>query len=69
MIWSNDAYKARNLYIFMGHHPNLFQNTAYVSLLRNAIHLAGNEAVGRTTAARSKRPCTRSACSLVVEVA
>lgn len=43
VIWTNDAYKARNLYIFMGHHPNLFQNTAYVSLLRNAIHWAGTK--------------------------
>jgi len=41
VIWTNTNYKARNAYIFMGHHPNLFQNAAYVSLLRSAIHWAG----------------------------
>jgi type 1 glutamine amidotransferase len=41
VIWTNPNYKARNLYIFMGHHPNLFQNASYVSLLQNAIHWAG----------------------------
>jgi type 1 glutamine amidotransferase len=37
VIWTNDSVKTRNLYIFMGHHPNLFQNTAYTTLLRNSI--------------------------------
>jgi type 1 glutamine amidotransferase len=37
VIWTNDAYKGRNLYIFIGHHPNLFQNAAYMQLLANAI--------------------------------
>jgi uncharacterized protein len=43
VIWTNEAYKARNLYIFMGHHPNLFQNTAYTTLIRNSIFWAANK--------------------------
>ncbi|HEV7991133.1 MAG TPA: ThuA domain-containing protein [Gemmatimonadaceae bacterium] len=37
VVWTNDRLAARNLYIFMGHHPNLFQNAAYTTLLTNAI--------------------------------
>lgn len=37
VIWSNEHMKARNVYIFMGHHPDLFKNGAFVKLLRNAI--------------------------------
>jgi len=44
VVWSNEAYKAKNLYIFVGHHPNLFQNTAYMTLLQNAIFWAGTKA-------------------------
>ncbi|HSB92118.1 MAG TPA: ThuA domain-containing protein, partial [Flavitalea sp.] len=36
VIWSNPRY-LRNLYIFMGHGPDLFDNTAYTTLFRNAI--------------------------------
>jgi uncharacterized protein len=43
VIWTNDAYKGRNLYIFIGHHPNLFQNTAYRTLLENAIFWAAGQ--------------------------
>lgn len=43
VIWSNEKMKARNVYIFMGHSPDLFQNTAYTTLFRNAIFwAAGN---------------------------
>jgi type 1 glutamine amidotransferase len=41
VIWTNDTVKAKNVYIFMGHHPNLFENASYVTLLRNAINWAG----------------------------
>jgi uncharacterized protein len=44
VIWTNEDYAARNLYIFIGHHPNLFENDAYKTLLRNAIFWAGKEA-------------------------
>ena len=37
VIWSNDHYPARNIYIFMGHSPDLFNNKAYTTLFRNAI--------------------------------
>jgi type 1 glutamine amidotransferase len=40
VIWSNVHYKARNIYIFMGHSPDLFENKAYTSLFRNAIFWA-----------------------------
>ena len=37
VVWTNEAMKARNLYIFMGHDKALFQNQAYTTLVRNAI--------------------------------
>lgn len=43
VVWSYEGYPARNAYIFMGHHPNLFQNAAYVTMLRNALFWAANK--------------------------
>jgi len=43
VIWTNDHKKARNIYIFMGHHPSLFSNSAYTSLFRNAILWASSK--------------------------
>ena len=40
VIWTNKRVAARNVYIFMGHSPALFDNPIYVSLLRNAISWA-----------------------------
>lgn len=40
VIWSNERVKARNVYFFMGHHPALFQHTAYTTMVRNAIRWA-----------------------------
>ncbi|MBW8687340.1 ThuA domain-containing protein [Chitinophaga sp. B61] len=40
VIWTNPAYKSRNIYIFMGHSPDLFQNKAYLQLFKNAIFWA-----------------------------
>jgi YVTN family beta-propeller protein len=37
VVWSNPNYKARNVYIFMGHHGRLFDNPDFVQLFRNAI--------------------------------
>lgn len=37
VIWSNPTFATRNLYIFMGHSPDLFDNPAYTQLFRNAI--------------------------------
>lgn len=40
VVWTNEHFPARNLYIFMGHSPELFNNQAYTRLLRNAIFWA-----------------------------
>jgi type 1 glutamine amidotransferase len=37
VIWSNPGLPGRNIYIFMGHSPELFKNSIYTALLRNAI--------------------------------
>lgn len=37
VIWSNEHMKARNVYIFMGHHPDLFKNESFVRIFKNAI--------------------------------
>ncbi|WP_228370653.1 ThuA domain-containing protein [Candidatus Korobacter versatilis] len=37
VIWSNERMKARNIYIFMGHHPELFQNEAFTTIFKNSI--------------------------------
>lgn len=38
VVWSNERMKARNVYIFMGHHPDLLQNQAFATIFRNAIY-------------------------------
>ena len=43
VVWTNPSMKARNIYIFMGHHPELFQNTAYVMLVHNSILWAAGQ--------------------------
>ncbi|RRB04732.1 ThuA domain-containing protein [Larkinella rosea] len=42
VIWSNERMKARNIYIFMGHHPDLFKNASFKTLFRNSIFWAAN---------------------------
>lgn len=37
VVWTNENVKARNVYIFMGHHGVLFQNSAFTTLFHNAI--------------------------------
>jgi len=37
VVWTNEHVKARNVYIFMGHHAELFQNPAFVTLFRNSM--------------------------------
>ncbi len=37
VVWSNEHVKARNIYIFMGHHPELLENTAFTTLFHNSI--------------------------------
>ncbi len=43
VVWTNDNYKARNIYIFMGHHPELFQNKAYTTLFHNSLLWAAGQ--------------------------
>jgi type 1 glutamine amidotransferase len=40
VIWTNPHVKARNVYIFMGHSPILFDDTVYTRIFRNAIFWA-----------------------------
>jgi len=42
VIWTNTRFPARNVYIFMGHSPDLFQNEDYKRLFRNAIFWASH---------------------------
>jgi type 1 glutamine amidotransferase len=37
VVWTNDHVKSRNVYIFMGHHADLFQDKNFTQLFRNAI--------------------------------
>jgi hypothetical protein len=37
VIWTNERMAARNVYIFMGHGPDLLENKAFTTLLRNAV--------------------------------
>ena len=43
VIWSNEHVKARNVYIFMGHHPQLLQNPCFTTIFRNSIFWAANQ--------------------------
>ncbi len=49
VIWTNDStkYKARNMYMLMGHSPKCYSNTAYTTIVRNAIFWAA--ATGTST--------------------
>jgi uncharacterized protein len=37
VIWSNPRKKAKNVYIFMGHSPVLFESAVYKTIFKNAI--------------------------------
>ncbi len=43
VIWSNEHYKSRNVYIFMGHHADLFENPTFVQIFHNAIFWAAGQ--------------------------
>ncbi len=43
VIWTNPNVKARNVYIFMGHDPILFDNKAYTTIFKNAIFWAAGK--------------------------
>ena len=43
VIWTNEKVKARNIYIFMGHSPDLFVDDAYKRIFTNAIFWAATK--------------------------
>ena len=43
VIWTNEHMKARNVYIFMGHHPELFQNSSFTAIFHNSILWAAHQ--------------------------
>lgn len=43
VIWTNPSVRARNVYIFMGHSPDLFRNPYFPSILKNAIFWAATK--------------------------
>ncbi|MEI9921601.1 MAG: ThuA domain-containing protein [Bacteroidota bacterium] len=43
VVWTNAKMKARNVYIFMGHDPILFQDNTYKTLLQNALLWASRQ--------------------------
>jgi type 1 glutamine amidotransferase len=43
VIWTNDRMKARNVYIFMGHGPDLFDSKPFTTILRNSILWAAGQ--------------------------
>ncbi len=43
VIWTNDHVKARNVYIAMGHFPELFKDDNYTRLVKNAIFWAAGK--------------------------
>lgn len=43
VIWINKKFPARNVYIFMGHSPVLFEDENYKTIFRNAIFWAAGE--------------------------
>jgi type 1 glutamine amidotransferase len=43
VVWTNLNYKARNIYIFMGHSPILFESKDYTMLFSNAIFWAAGK--------------------------
>ena len=43
VVWTNDRLAGRNLYVFMGHHPKLFANAAYTTLLTSSIMWLANK--------------------------
>jgi type 1 glutamine amidotransferase len=48
VVWTNEHVKARNIYIFMGHRPEHFNNPAFTKLFENSIFwAAGQEGHGK----------------------
>jgi uncharacterized protein len=43
VIWTNEKMKARNVYIFMGHSSDLFNNPVYTTIFKNSIFWAAGK--------------------------
>ena len=43
VIWTNEHMKARNVYVFMGHHGELFRNPAFTTIFHNSILWAAHQ--------------------------
>jgi type 1 glutamine amidotransferase len=48
VIWSNEHMKARNIYIFMGHGPEHFDNKSFTQIFTNSIFWAAGQQENRT---------------------
>ena len=47
VVWTNERVAARNVYLFMGHGPELLENRAFTTLLRNSIVWAGGGSLAK----------------------
>lgn len=47
VIWTNERVRARNVYLFMGHGPDLLENKAFTTILSNAIVWAAGQETSR----------------------
>ena len=43
VIWTSEHYKVRNIYIFTGHHPELFENQAFTKIFENSVFWAAGQ--------------------------
>jgi uncharacterized protein len=43
VIWTNEHIKARNIYIYMGHHGELFENQAFTQIFTNSVFWAAGK--------------------------
>jgi type 1 glutamine amidotransferase len=56
VIWTNEKMRARNIYIFMGHSPILFDDPVYKKIFSNAIFWAASDSGSRPAAAPQSQP-------------
>jgi type 1 glutamine amidotransferase len=47
VIWTNEHVKARNIYIFMGHRPEHFENKSFTQIFANSIFWAAGQQESR----------------------
>jgi type 1 glutamine amidotransferase len=59
VIWTNEHVRARNVYIFMGHDPILFDDTVYKRLFSNAIFWAATAPPRPTQALAPGQPAAK----------